>query len=336
MKDPLAEARKGSATPSPSVAVIIAAHNAAETISKAVISALAQPQTTELVVVDDASDDGTSGAARQAGAGDRRLTVIRNEQNLGPSASRNIAISASSAPYVAILDGDDFFLPNRFDTIFRTREWDFCADNIVFFDDEATIERACPSRDILDFAPIQLGATDFIRGNIPNAKKPRGELGFLKPVMRRSFIDSHGLRYEPNCRLGEDFVFYMQALINGARYVVVTECGYAALVRPSSLSGRHSLEDLKVLHGLEKNIFFDPRLSKSERSLMGQRCRSTQRRVHHREVLAIRREAGLLMGMLAAVRRPTTVIDILRDRHRRGNSNGADNLPRVLLPSEIS
>lgn len=109
MKDPLAEGPKGSATPSPSVAVIIAAHNAAETIGKAVISALAQPQTTEVVVVDDASEDGTSDAAHRAGAGDPRLTIIRNEQNLGPSASRNIAIDASSAPYIAILDGDDFF-----------------------------------------------------------------------------------------------------------------------------------------------------------------------------------------------------------------------------------
>ena len=44
---------------SPKVAVIVAAYNVAETIAKAVTSALAQPETAEVVVVDDASEDHT-------------------------------------------------------------------------------------------------------------------------------------------------------------------------------------------------------------------------------------------------------------------------------------
>lgn len=334
MKDPLAEGTKGSATPSPSVAVIIAAHNAAETIGKAVISALAQSQTTEVVVVDDASEDGTSDAAHRAGAGDPRLTVIRNEQNLGPSASRNTAIRRSTAPFIAILDGDDFFLDGRFEAIFRTNDWDFCADNIVFFDDESSIEGARAAFDRSGLTPRFLDLSAFIRGNIPDAKKPRGELGFLKPVMRRSFIENHALTYEPSCRLGEDFVFYTEALIKEARYLVIPECGYAALVRPSSLSEHHSLHDLQVLHSLEKKLAVNSNLLESELQLLEQRCRSTRRRVHHREVLAIRREAGLSHGLLAALVRPTSVLDIYKDRFRVKKAPPYQALPRLLLPLE--
>lgn len=325
---------RSSANPLPSIAVIIAAYNADETIAKAVISALAQPQTAEVVVIDDASDDGTSHAAHLAGGGDPRLAIVRNEQNCGPSASRNIAINRSSAPYIAVLDADDFFLENRFDAIFRICDWDFCADNIVFFDDETSIEGLCSAFDGSSLSPTTLGVPDFIRGNIPNAKKPRGELGFLKPVIRRSFIKKHDLLYDPSCRLGEDFVFYMQALLKGARYLITPECGYAARVRPSSLSGQHLIHDLKVLHGLEKSISSDPNLSKSERKLMKQKSRSTCRRVHHREVLAVKSNAGLIRGLFATIEHPNTIIDILRDKFFCRKLSSFNSLPRLLLRPE--
>ena len=328
----MAKSSSTIADPPTSVAVIIAAYNAAETIGKAITSALAQPETAEVVVVDDASVDGTSQAAYEAAGGDPRLAIIRNEQNLGPSASRNTAIRQSSAPFIAILDGDDFFLDGRFGAIFRTNDWDFCADNIVFFADEPSIVGARAAFDGSGLTPRVLDLSAFIRGNIPNAKKPRGELGFLKPVMRRSFIEKHALTYEPSCRLGEDFVFYTEALIKEARYLIRPECGYAALVRPSSLSGQHSLYDLQVLHSLEKKLALNSDLLKSERRLLEQRCRSTRRRVHHREVLAIRRESGLIHGLLAALMRPTSVLDIYKDRFGVKKATAYQALPRLLLP----
>lgn len=333
MADSVAKEGDEPSRSTPKVAVIIAAYNVAETIGKAVTSALAQPETAEVVVVDDASEDDTHLVAQIAAAGDPRLRVIRNESNMGPARSRNIAISQTSAPYIAILDGDDFLLEKRFEKIFATSEWDFCADNIVFFNEEGQIEAARTPFDNADLVPMTLNLESFVLGNIPDAKRPRAELGFLKPVMRRDFMEEHNLTYAEECRLGEDFLFYAEALMRGAVYAVVPHCGYAALVRENSLSGRHSLEDLKALHARELQLCRSPDLGTVERKLLQRRARSTLRRIHHREVLARKAARGSLLGAAAGITRPTSIVDIFRDRMRKASSTTERRLPRTLLAS---
>src|SRR5262245_1201511 len=95
------------------VAVIVAAHNAQGTIHQAVRSALEQEHVCEVIVVDDASRDGTAAEARLADDGSGRLAVIPLSENGGPSRARNIALVRSAAPYICVLDSDDYFLPGR-------------------------------------------------------------------------------------------------------------------------------------------------------------------------------------------------------------------------------
>lgn len=333
MADSVAKEGDEPSRSTPKVAVIIAAYNVAETIGKAVKSALVQPETAEVVVVDDASGDDTHLAAHAAAAGDPRLTIIRNVTNLGPARSRNIAINQATSPYIAILDGDDFLLERRFERIFEESGWDFCADNIVFFKNESQIETARAPFDNADLVSMTLNLEIFVLGNIPDAKRPRAELGFLKPVMRRGFMEEHNLAYAEECRLGEDFLFYAEALMRGAIYTVVPQCGYAALVRENSLSGRHSLEDLRALHARELRICRDPNLVPVEQKLLKQRARSTLRRIHHREVLARKAASGSLLGAAVGITRPTSIVDILRDRMRKTSSMMEPQFPRTLLPS---
>ncbi|WP_062228077.1 glycosyltransferase family 2 protein [Aureimonas frigidaquae] len=228
------------------VAVIIAAMNASATIGCAVASALADRHVAEVIVVDDASSDDTGGAARAADDGTGRLIILRQDCNTGPAAARNRALDACTAPLVAILDADDFLLPGRFAALLAAPDWDFAADDIVFVPAERADE-ALPA--FASKAPrvTRLGTVEFVEGNISRRGHARGEIGFLKPVMRTSFLEAHGLRYREDLRLGEDYEFYVRALMAGARYVVVHNCGYAAVVRGDSLSGRHSTQDLRQL-----------------------------------------------------------------------------------------
>jgi glycosyltransferase involved in cell wall biosynthesis len=95
----------------PRVSVVLIAYNGQRTIAKAIDSVLAQTVTDlELVVVDDGSTDGT--AAVVAGYRDPRLTYHR-QPNAGPSAARNTGIRATSAPWVAFLDCDDWWTPGK-------------------------------------------------------------------------------------------------------------------------------------------------------------------------------------------------------------------------------
>lgn len=93
------------------VCIIIAAKNAADTITIAIASALAEPEAAEVVVIDDGSTDDTATVARAADDGTGRLNVVRFEENRGPAAARNHAISISQSPLLGVLDADDFFFP---------------------------------------------------------------------------------------------------------------------------------------------------------------------------------------------------------------------------------
>jgi glycosyltransferase involved in cell wall biosynthesis len=94
----------------PSISVVIPAYNRADTIGLAVGSVLRQTVgDLEVIVVDDASTDGT--AAALGAIGDRRLRVIRHERNAGGSAARNTGIRAAAGDWIAFQDSDDEWLP---------------------------------------------------------------------------------------------------------------------------------------------------------------------------------------------------------------------------------
>ena len=288
------------------VCVIIAAKNAAATIGRAIESALAEAETAEIVVIDDGSTDNTAGISRQADDGSGRLRVVRFDKNRGPAAARNHAISLSSAPILAILDADDFFLPGRLRALLGEPDWDFIADNIVFIDEK---HAAQAHLSVAAFAPaprlLELDA--FIEGNISRRGVRRGEIGFLKPLMRRDFLDGHGLRYQEALRLGEDYDLYARALAQGARYKIIHSCGYGAVVRGDSLSGSHRTDDLKRLYEADQAILSQPGLSDRARALIRRHERHIRGRYELRAFLDIKRQSGAGAAIRHALRHPGAV-----------------------------
>lgn len=95
----------------PSVTFLMAARNAAATIASAVESAIDQEYEGDIrvVVVDDASTDGTSDLIPRMDG----VRVLRNESRLGRSGSRNRGLESVTSELVAIQDADDVSLPNR-------------------------------------------------------------------------------------------------------------------------------------------------------------------------------------------------------------------------------
>lgn len=97
---------------SPAVSVIIPAHNRAGTLPRAVRSVLGQTiKDLELIVVDDASTDDTMAVV--GGFEDGRITYIRRSQRGGASVARNTGIEQARGEYVAFLDSDDEWLPQK-------------------------------------------------------------------------------------------------------------------------------------------------------------------------------------------------------------------------------
>lgn len=285
------------------ICVIIAAKNAAPTIGRAVSSALREPETSEVIVVDDGSTDDTGGAARAADDASGRLRILRFDENQGPAAARNHAIRVSHAPILSVLDADDFLLPGRSARLLAEDGWDFVADNIAFVD-EARAPQA--HLEIAEFEPkpYHIGLGAFVEGNISRRGVRRGEIGFLKPLIRRDFLDRHGLRYKQQLRLGEDYNLYARALAKGARYKIIHSCGYGAVVRGDSLSGSHRTEDLKRLYEADRAMLAGPGLLPKDRALIRKHERHIRARYELRHFLDLKKQLGVARAISYAVTHP--------------------------------
>lgn len=94
-----------------SVSVIIPTYNRAQKVVKAISSVLRQTfDNFEIFVVDDGSTDETGDLLTQFR---HDIITLSNPNNLGVSAARNKGLNASEAPFIAFLDSDDYWLPEK-------------------------------------------------------------------------------------------------------------------------------------------------------------------------------------------------------------------------------
>ena len=93
------------------ISVIIPAYNAERYIAKAIESCLSQTYApSEIIVIDDGSTDGTAAVAESFPS---PVRVIRLAENMGVSVARNRGVQASTGDWIAFLDADDWFLPDK-------------------------------------------------------------------------------------------------------------------------------------------------------------------------------------------------------------------------------
>ena len=95
------------------VSVVLPVRNRAEALELAAISVLTQPETAELLVVDDASEDGSVEVAARLSRLDSRVRLLRLPQQRGAAFARNHGVGAASQDLVAFQDSDDVWLPGK-------------------------------------------------------------------------------------------------------------------------------------------------------------------------------------------------------------------------------
>jgi succinoglycan biosynthesis protein ExoU len=218
--------------------------------------------------------------------------------------------------------------------------WDLIADNVGFIHQEDAL-LAHPDRFQPNSRTISL--VDFVNGNLSRRGAQRGEIGFLKPVIRRQFLIERGLRYNEDLRLGEDYDLYLRALAHGARYKVIDHCGYGAVVRANSLSGRHRTEDLGKLYRAERAIR-ETRglLTAPQAEAVLRHERQIKARYDLRQFLDIGKSRGkpaaILRMMLQPATAPAIIAGVLGDklepvkRSRREAAPVSTGKLRYLLP----
>lgn len=94
----------------PTVSAVITTYNLAEMLPEAIESVLAQDwKDIQIIVVDDGSTDNTAEVMKKYAG----VVQYISQKNAGPSAARNTGIQASGGEFLAFLDGDDLWKPNK-------------------------------------------------------------------------------------------------------------------------------------------------------------------------------------------------------------------------------
>jgi glycosyltransferase involved in cell wall biosynthesis len=166
----------GLTTPLP-VAVVIPAYNAERFIRTALESVRAQTaQPVEVIVVDDGSTDRTAAIARASGA-----TVLA-QPNMGVAAARNTAIRSTVQPWVAFLDADDVWEPQKLEAQWAAIQ--ACPDIGAVFTDFIEFDGTGP-----------IGGSFLSRkahyGSIKRTEIAPGVVRFDAASLRRQFLDGN-------------------------------------------------------------------------------------------------------------------------------------------------
>lgn len=227
------------------VSVIIPAYNTEQYIAKAITSALGQTLTNiEVIVIDDCSTDNTVAVVESFG--DPRLKLLQNPTNLGAGGARNKALKVARGKWIAVLDSDDWYAPQRLEllvSIAEQKNADLVADDSYLIEDGvSTPWSTIISQSGQKLTTItQFDAAEFVMSDIEG--KPGLQLGFTKPLFRREFLIANRIEYQA-IKVTQDFWFDMQCFLHGAKFFLVPEPYYFYRARPGSLVSTNKLQRL--------------------------------------------------------------------------------------------
>lgn len=190
----------------PLVSIVIPAYNQAEFTGEAIQSVLNQTYSNfELLVVNDASPDNTYEVVNQFN--DSRIRQIVHPENLGLPASRNSGMRASRGEFIALLDADDFFHPNKLEA-----HVGFLAANPevgVSYNNRFELNHSSKTIREMWIPPIYVGLEDVILG-FPFSPSDM--------VIRQTWIASAGLFDESFICGGEDTDYPCRLALAGCKF----------------------------------------------------------------------------------------------------------------------
>lgn len=247
-----------------SVSVIIPTFNRRDLLARAVDSALAQTHCDlEVVVVDDGSTDGTADMLQGRYGAEKRLKIIRQE-NQGVCVARNRALDAAQGQFIAFLDSDDIWRPWKLEVqlacLTRRPEagmvWTDmeavgpCGEVVHshylrkmystyrWFPDECLFEGVETLSDIMPDCPDGLEGTLVKRGRIGRAMIIGNLVHTSTVLLSRTRLEQVGRFDESLAPAGEDHDFHLR----------VCEAGPVALIDVPSISYQTGLADRLTRH----------------------------------------------------------------------------------------
>lgn len=193
----------------PKVSVVMPAFNSERYICDAIASVRNQTfDEWELIVVDDCSTDSTYETVYEIAQEDPRIRVIRNETNRGAAASRNAGFGQCKGKYVALLDSDDLWEPEKL-------------QKQIAYAEKSGADIVCCSYAIID-EQGRKKAADFIVPDRTDFQSmlTKSTISCSTAMLKTTMVEQYRF---PTHIYHEDLAYWLLLLKNGAQAVGITE-----------------------------------------------------------------------------------------------------------------
>ncbi|MCJ8319614.1 MAG: glycosyltransferase [Colwellia sp.] len=225
------------------ISIITATYNSSDTVEKTYQSIREQSYTEwEWLITDDCSTDNTLEIIEGISQKDSRVKVYSNPVNSGAAVSRNNSLNHVAGTFIAFIDSDDLWQPNKLD-----KQLDFMGNNIDFsFTGYGLIDEQGSQLD--KFVDInQSGAFGY-----HDMLKKKATLGCSTVMLRRNAFTDISM---PLLRTGQDYATWLKLLKSGKEAHLLNEVLTHYRIMPNSIS-RNKFKKAKrqwqIYRGVEK------------------------------------------------------------------------------------
>ncbi|MDR0417888.1 MAG: glycosyltransferase [Puniceicoccales bacterium] len=176
----------------------------------------------ELILINDASPDNSTGLLRKDTLRDRRIKLIHFCKNRGVATARNVGLCIAQGKYVVFIDADDIIDISYFETLITIAE-QFSLDIVT-----TSTNNFCTTEQLKLIYPFYLNAKI---NNIP--LRTLSVQHFICRLFRRSAIES--LTFDEHLHTGEDILFIHRAMLAATRCIEIRYRGYCYRHAPKDL-----------------------------------------------------------------------------------------------------
>lgn len=230
------------------VSVIVSARNAAKYVEKALSSVTSQTlRDLEVLVVDDGSCDDTAERVARVAAQDERVHLISLSSQRGLGATRNAALAEAKGDWIAILETDDWYAPDRLEHLLATAEAaqaDVVVDNCTFIKEGANLGLSATLFSAKGPDVFFVTAADYLRSCEPGKAFT---MSVLKPMFRRELLETHDLRYREGLTHVQDHDFLLRCLAVTGGFQVSRAPTYYRLVRRQAQEAGRNWDEAAAL-----------------------------------------------------------------------------------------
>lgn len=193
------------------VSIITPSYNSENYIEATIRSVQSQThQNWEMIIVDDCSSDGTCQLVERIAGEDSRVVLLRQENNGGAGPARNRALEYATGRYIAYLDADDIWMPQKLEQQIRFMEVQHCGFS-------------CTSYEVINNAGQSLNKQVHMLSQVDYMGFLTNNLLQTVGIMADTQIVDKALLVMPSLRRRQDAATWLQVLKAGYRCFGVDE-----------------------------------------------------------------------------------------------------------------